>query len=127
MKVKSYMLLKRKICPLASEVQLLPDLCSQQEEADTKVFLVACMLQNYDTYLIRSTDSDVLFVACVNQSEIYSKNIVIQYNTENSPSKYVVCQDLIQAIHDDTDPLMSLCKNQGKSLTEIFGILCDRK
>ena len=72
-------------------LRILPSLKSNQEEADTRMFLIVVTL-NYDSYLFRSTDSDVLFVAYLIADALISKNIMIHYNVVNSSPKYVVHQ-----------------------------------
>ena len=53
------------------------------------MFLIAVTL-NFDSYLIRITDCDVLFVACLIADELISKNVVIQYVVNSSPIMWCV-------------------------------------
>ena len=111
-----------KICSGAPPTPFLP-LSSCQEEADTRMFFAVTVLDSYESYLVRSTDSDVLFVACINETKFRNKNVVIQYNTASSSARYVSCDELFKAIDDDIDPLMSMARNQGQSFVQMFGII----
>ena len=99
-----------------------PSLESNQEEADTKMFFIANTL-NLNSCLICSTDSDVLFVACLLAPHLIAKNIYIQYNVASSPPEYVDLCKLFDLMDADADPLIALAYNQGKNIPQVFGIL----
>ena len=69
------------------ESEVMPNIASNQDGADTKMFHVA-FAKGFDNYLIRSTDSDVLFINLINEPVLPSKNIVIQYHVASSSPKY---------------------------------------
>ena len=71
----------------------------------------------------RKSDGDVLFIGCINDHILKTKNIVIQYNVVTSSAKYVVCRDLLDAMDIDANPQISILRNRGKSLAHVFGIL----
>ena len=70
------------------EPEVMPNIASNQDEADIHVAFAT----GFDNYLIRSTDSDVLFINLINEPVLRSKNIVIPYNVASSSPKYVTWQ-----------------------------------
>ena len=94
---------------------------SNQEEADTRIFFIIFKL-SFTSYLIQSTDSDILFVACLLAPQLSERNITIQYNVPTSAPSYVLCRELFTLINDDPDPLIALNVNQGKC-AQVYGII----
>lgn len=101
---------------------LLGSMNNNHEESDTLIFFIIKAL-DLPTYLVRSTDSDVLFIALLNHDKLGDKVIDIEYHVLGSAPKYVSCTTLLQLIQQDTHPTISLLNTQGKSVAKLFAIL----
>ena len=53
------------------------------------MFFSVIAATSYKSYLIKSTDCDILFVACVNYELLKNKLIFIQYNTVSEALKHI--------------------------------------
>ena len=109
---------------LGRDSQLKPFsiLDSNQEEADTKMLFIASVL-DYESCLICSTDTDILFVACMMAPKLCDRNIYIKYNVSGLSPAYICCKQLFSMMGNDMDPNLALANNQGKSIPRLFGII----
>ena len=88
-----------------SEPMMLTNLTNNHEESDTRVFfIVNALAPLYDTVLIRSTDSDLLFVYLANADKIVQK-VYIHFSSDGEfRNKYADCTQLLKDISEDPDP-----------------------
>ena len=95
---------------------------NNHDECDTLAYLLIANT-DYRSYMIRSTDSDLLFIACLNCDKLANKSITLQYNTYNSTAKYMDCNMLFTMMEEDANVTLSLIRERGHSIPKVFGIL----
>ena len=99
-------------------------LSNDHEEADTLMFAL-CFKLNFKECIIKSTDSDVLCVACINQNMISSKGIrvLIQSNPLGSELKYIDMNLLFKFFDGDKDVNLSVLIQRSIPLGVVYGII----
>ena len=87
---------------------------NNHDEADTRFFFLAYSLKDqYSSILIRSTDSDILFVFLANADEFIGyQDIFIHYNVVGSHmDKYAYCNVLVDELKNETDANLSILRS----------------
>ena len=98
-------------------------LSNNHEEADTLMFALFFRL-HFKECIIKSTDSDVLCVACINQNMFKEDmRVLIQSNTVGSELKYIDLNLLFKLFEDDRDTYLSVLKNRSIPLGVVYGII----
>ena len=98
-------------------------LSNNHEEADTLMFALFFGLE-FKECIIKSTDSDVLCVACINQNKFREDmRVLIQSNTVGSELKYIDLNLLFNFFKDDRDTYLSVLKNRFIPLGVVYGII----
>jgi len=93
-------------------------------ESDTRLFF---LLTNVDlgkpVWVIRSTDTDMLFIALINHPHLNldSKTIYINYNKNGEAPKYCSVNHLVKCLDDDTH--FSLLSTKDLSAARFIGLL----
>ena len=106
------------------EPKIEEDMANDHEEADSRIFFIANALQNsYNTILIQSTDSDLLFIYLGNESTFENVDVYILFSIGYYTRKYVDGRALVQCINRDQTFEMQICKQQVGSLPKLICLL----
>ena len=82
-------------------------LSNNHEEADIKIFMVSHAQRSlYNHVIIKSTDSDILFIFLTN-AEIFNQKIYSLFSPPGS-TQYLNFQKLVQLIQGDVDPVIQI-------------------
>ena len=108
----------------ADDCHSLRFLSNNHEEADTLMFAL-CFNLDLKECIIKSTDSDVLCVACISQNMFTEKGmkIVIQSNPAGLDLKYIDMNQLFNLFDDDKDFTLSILRNREIPLGVVYGII----
>ena len=98
-------------------------LSNDHKEADTLMFAL-CFNLNMNHCIIKSTDSDILCIACLNQDKLLKKNIklVIQTNSSGSELKYIDVNQLFKCFDEDKEFSLSVLRNRSIPVGVVYGI-----
>ena len=97
---------------------------NNHEEADTLMFAL-CFHLGIKECIIRSTDSDILCIACINQNLFTTNNmkVLIQSNQVGSELKYIDINRLFKDFAEDKDFTLSILRNRSIPVGVVYGII----
>ena len=100
-------------------VKVLPDLNSNHEEADTRMFAHAAWSKNTTVQIVAS-DTDIFAILLLNHEHFSQKTVIMQYDVSRGK---LDMSKLIQSMNEDTDTNLARLRKHGVSSSCIFGII----
>ena len=100
------------------------ELRNNHVESDTRMyFLMANSNIRKPVWIIRSTDTDILFIALLNHDQLSlgTRTVYIHYNKNGESPKYCCINDLVKCINQDTS--FSLLATRTLSAAKCIGLM----